>query len=444
MAVARSHLLEPLYEVPFNVVQKALVVGGGLAGLTAALNLGDQGFETYLLERTADLGGNARHLAFTLEGIAVKDYLQALIEKVRHHPRLQVFTQAELKEITGHIGKFKSTIRVEGQEMTLEHGAVVVATGGMEYQPQEYLYGQDPRVKTQLEFHQLLAEAPERIRQATQVVMIQCVGSRDEEHPYCSRVCCSTAVSNALKIKELSPQTQVVVLYRDIRTYAQKELYYKKAREAGVRFLRYEPEQSPQAVQDGNRLRVTVFDQNLKLPIRLAPDFLVLSSAIRPRPESKTLSSVLKIPMDADGFFLEAHIKLRPVDFANAGMFLCGLAHGPKALEESIAQAKGAAARAATILAQKQIYVGGQVAVVDQERCVVCMTCVRTCPFGVPQVNAEGMVEISPAACQGCGNCASACPRKLIQVQHQRDDQIIAKETAIFEWLMEEPVHARL
>jgi heterodisulfide reductase subunit A-like polyferredoxin len=444
MAVSRSHLLEPLYEVPFNVVQKALVVGGGLAGLTAALNLGDQGFETYLLERTADLGGNARQLTFTLEGIAVKDYLQALIEKVRRHPRLQVFTQAEIKEITGHIGKFKSTIRVDGQETTLEHGAVVVATGGMEYQPQEYLYGQDPRVKTQLEFHQLLAETPERIRQATQVVMIQCVGSRDEEHPYCSRVCCSTAVSNALKIKELSPQTQVVVLYRDIRTYAQKELYYKKAREAGVRFLRYEPEQSPQAVQDGNRLRVTVFDQNLKLPIRLAPDFLVLSSAIRPRPESKTLSSVLKIPMDADGFFLEAHIKLRPVDFANAGMFLCGLAHGPKALEESIAQAKGAAARAATILAQKQIYVGGQVAVVDQERCVVCMTCVRTCPFGVPQVNAEGMVEISPAACQGCGNCASACPRKLIQVQHQRDDQIIAKETAIFEWLMEEPVHARL
>jgi heterodisulfide reductase subunit A-like polyferredoxin len=251
-------------------------------------------------------------------------------------------------------------------------------------------------------------------------------------------------VSNALKIKELSPQTQVVVLYRDIRTYAQKELYYKKAREAGVRFLRYEPEQSPQAVQEGNRLRVTVFDQNLKLPIRLAPDFLVLSSAIRPRPESKTLSSVLKIPVDADGFFLEAHIKLRPVDFANAGMFLCGLAHGPKALEESIAQAKGAAARAATILAQKQIYVGGQVAVVDQERCVVCMTCVRTCPFGVPEVDAQGMIFINPAACQGCGNCASACPRKLIQVQHQRDDQIIAKETALFEWLSEEVTHARL
>jgi heterodisulfide reductase subunit A-like polyferredoxin len=355
-----------------------------------------------------------------------------------------VFTEAELKEITGHIGKFKSTVRQKDQTVSLDHGAVVVATGGMEYAPEEYAYGQDPRIQTQLEFNRLLAGDPDRLRQATQVVMIQCVGSREEEHPYCSRVCCSTAVANALKVKEISPQTQVVVLYRDMRTYAQKELYYKKAREAGVRFIRFEPEQRPEVTGSGERLSVTVVDQNLKRPIRLNPDFLVLSSAIRPRPESKSLASALKIPSDADGFFLEAHIKLRPVDFANAGMFLCGLAHGPKFMEESIAQAKGAAARAATILAQKQIQVGGQVAVVDQERCVVCMTCVRTCPFGVPQVNAEGMVEISPAACQGCGNCASACPRKLIQVQHQRDDQIIAKETAIFELLMEEPLHASL
>ena len=444
MSVARSHLLEPLYEVPFDVVQKGLVVGGGLAGLTAALNLAEQGFETYLVERTAELGGNARRVAFNLEGVPVQEYLRDLIEKVRQHPRIQVFIQAEVKEITGHIGKFRSTIKQEGRTQMVDHGAVVVATGGVEYPPEEYLYGQDPRIQTQLEFHQTLVQDPGRLRQATQVVMIQCVGSREEDHPYCSRVCCSTAVSNALKIKEISPQTQVLVLYRDMRTYAQKELFYKQAREAGVRFIRYELEQKPEVSRSGDRLSVTILDQNLKLPIRLNPDFLVLSSAIRPRPESKPLATALKIPTDADGFFLEAHIKLRPVDFANAGMFLCGLAHGPKFMEESIAQAKGAAARAATILAQKQIQVGGQVAVVDQERCVVCMTCVRTCPFGVPQVNAEGMVEISPAACQGCGNCASACPRKLIQVQHQRDDQIIAKETAIFEWLMEDAVHASL
>ncbi|MFH0787553.1 MAG: NAD(P)-binding protein [Pseudomonadota bacterium] len=443
MAVARSNLLEPLYEIPFKVVQKALVVGGGVAGMTAALNLADQGFETYLIEKEVQLGGNALKLAFTLEGVDVRSYLKNLTTRVNAHQKIRVFTGAELSEITGHVGNFHSTFIQQGKKQTIEHGAVVVASGGREYQPSEYLYGQDPRIRTQMEMHQHLSENPEEIRQARQVVMIQCVGSREEDHPYCSRVCCSTAVSNALKIKELNPDTQVIVLYRDMRTYAQKELYYKKAREAGVRFIRYEGDQKPEVALEGTQIRVTVLDGNLNRAIRFNPDYLVLSSAIRPNPESKPLASVLKIPSDADGFFLEAHIKLRPVDFASAGMFLCGLAHGPKFLEESISQAKGAAARAATILAQKQINVGGQVAVVDQERCIVCMTCVRTCPFGVPQVDAEGMITINPASCQGCGNCASACPRKLIQVQHQRDDQIIAKEMAIFDWL-KEPEYASL
>ena len=435
MSVARAQLLEPLYEIPFTVVQKALVIGGGVAGMTAALNLADQGFETFLVEKSPQLGGQARNLSFTLEGVKVQSYLKQLADRVLSHDRIKVFTQTEIKEITGHVGKFKSTLIQEGKTELVEHGAVVVATGGVEYKPTEYLYGQDPRIKTQLEFHQWLGEGPDVLNQTKQVVMIQCVGSRDDDHPYCSKICCSSAVSNALKIKELSPQTQVIVLYRDIRTYSQKEIYYKKAREAGIRFIRYEPDRKPEVSLEGDRLQVIVLDRNLNRPIRLNPDFLVLSSAIRPTPESKALSSVLKIPSDADGFFLEAHIKLRPVDFANAGMFLCGLAHGPKFLEESISQAKGAAARAATILAQKQIYVGGQVAVVDREKCIVCMTCARTCPFNVPQVDDEGMIFINPAACQGCGNCASACPRKLIQVQHQTDDQIIAKETALFEWL---------
>jgi heterodisulfide reductase subunit A2 len=443
MAVARSHLLEPLYEIPFDVVQKALVVGGGVAGMTAALNLGDQGFETFLIEKDNRLGGNALNLSYTLEGVEVRSYLKAMTTQVTDHPKIRVLTGAELSEISGHVGNFRSTFIQQGKKGTIEHGAVVVATGGREYKPTEYLYGQDPRIRTQMEIHQHLAENPEAIRQAREVVMIQCVGSRDEDHPYCSRVCCSTAVSNALKIKELNPQAQVIVLYRDMRTYAQKELYYKKAREAGVRFVRYEGDQKPEVTLDGADLQVTVLDRNLNRPIRFHPDYLVLSSAIRPNPESKPLASVLKIPSDADGFFLEAHIKLRPVDFASAGLFLCGLAHGPKFLEESISQAKGAAARAATILAQKQINVGGQVAVVDQERCIVCMTCARTCPFGVPQVDEGGMIYINPASCQGCGNCASACPRKLIQVQHQTDDQIIAKEMAIFDWL-KEPEYASL
>lgn len=435
MAVARSRLLEPLYEIPFDVVQKALVVGGGVAGMTAALNLADQGFETFLIEKEYRLGGNALNLSYTLEGVDVQAYLKGLAIQVTDHQKIRVLTGAELSEISGHVGNFRSTFIQEGKKKTIEHGAVVVATGGRENKPTEYLYGQDPRIRTQLEMHQLLAENPEEIHQARQVVMIQCVGSREEDHPYCSRVCCSTAVSNALKIKENHPQTEVIVLYRDMRTYAQKELYYKKAREAGVRFVRYEGDQKPEVTLEGTQLQVTVLDRNLNRLIRFQPDHLVLSSAIRPNPDSKPLASVLKIPSDADGFFLEAHIKLRPVDFASAGMFLCGLAHGPKFMEESISQAKGAAARAATILAQKQINVGGQVAVVDQERCIVCMTCARTCPFGVPQVDTGGMIYINPASCQGCGNCASACPRKLIQVQHQRDDQIIAKEMALFDWL---------
>ena len=435
MSVARANLLEPLYEIPFQVDQKALVIGGGVAGMTAALNLARQGFQTYLIEKEPQLGGIANRLYFTIEGEPVQDYIRVLQEEVKSHPGIRVFTKTELHDIQGTIGKFKATILTEGQKAGLEFGAVVVASGGSEYRPQEYLYGQDDRVKTQLELQEILARDPEKIRQAKQVVMVQCVGSREDDHPYCSRVCCSTAVANSLKIKELSPATEVIVLYRDMRTYAQKEIYYKKARETGVRFIRYEPELKPEALLEQGRLALKVFDQNLKADLRFQPDFLVLSAAVRPGEETKSLAGVLKLPLDADGFFLEAHIKLRPVDFASAGIFLCGLSHAPKALEESISQAKAAAARAATVLAQKEIAVGGQVAVVDQERCIVCMTCVRTCPFGVPQVNAEGMIEINPAACQGCGNCASACPRKLIQVQHQTDDQIIAKETALFEWL---------
>ena len=258
------------------------------------------------------------------------------------------------------------------------------------------------------------------------VVMIQCVGSREGSRSYCSRICCQQAVKNALKLKELNPSTNVVVLNRDIRTYGRKELYYKKAREAGVRFIRYEPEARPEVSMESGKLAITVLDQNAKLSLRFRPDYLALSAAIRPAPESFPVAQVLKLPFDADGFFLEAHIKLRPLDFVNAGIFLCGLGHGPKSLEESIAQAKGAASRAGTILARKEIAIGGQVAMVDEDLCVACLTCLRTCPFGVPRINDRHFAEIDPAACQGCGNCASACPQEAIQVGHFKDVQVLA------------------
>ncbi|MBA4392060.1 MAG: heterodisulfide reductase [Desulfobacca sp.] len=426
MSVARAHRLESLYDLPFEIVQKGLVIGGGAAGMTAALNLADQGFETFLIEQAHQLGGQALRLYQTLEEPGVQDYMGRLIKQVTHHPRIQVFLESQVLDMKGSVGQFTSSISGKSGSVSVQHGVVLVATGGSEYQPNEYLYGQHPKAKTQLEFQELLFQQPEKIREAKQIVMIQCVGSREEEHPYCSRVCCSTAVANALKIKEISPKTEVVILYRDMRTYGQKELYYKQAREAGVRFVRFDSETPPEATEDQGNLKVTVLDQNLKALLRFRPDFMVLSAAIRPASEAKALATTLKLPLDADGFFLEAHIKLRPLDFANAGMFLCGLGHGPKSLEESIVQAKGAAARAATILSQKQIQVGGKVAVVNEDLCVACLTCVRVCPFGVPSLNENHFVEMNPAACQGCGNCASACPQGAIQVGHSRDDQYLA------------------
>jgi heterodisulfide reductase subunit A-like polyferredoxin len=426
MAVARAGLLAPLYEIPYEVDQRALVVGAGLAGMTAALNLADQGFETFLVERSDQLGGMARRLYRTLEEVDVQQYLQETAKRVIGHPRLRLFTNTELLETSGTVGKFTSILVHQGEKRTVEHGAVVVASGAAEYQPREYRYGEHPQILTQLELQENLFQEPDRLRDTGTVVMIQCVGSRDEEHPYCSRVCCATAVNNALKIKEISPRTEVVVLYRDIRTYARKELYYKKAREAGVRFIRFDPEQAPEVDVVEGRLEVRVFDQNLKAGLRLRPDWIALSAAIRPAASTRSLAQGLKLPLDADGFFLEAHIKLRPLDFANAGMFLCGLGHGPKSLEESLAQARGAAARAATVLAQKQTMVGGPVAEVNEDLCVACLTCLRVCPFSVPRINEHHFAQIDPAACRGCGNCASACPQGAIQVGHFRDDQYIA------------------
>jgi heterodisulfide reductase subunit A-like polyferredoxin len=431
MSAARAALLEPLYEIPFDVTQKGLVVGGGVAGMTAALSLADQGFETTLVELTDTLGGQANKLYFTGQGENVRAYVTDLIDRVQNHNNIHVLTSASVEESKGHIGKFSTRINVNGQSQVVEHGIAIIATGGSEYEPTEYLYGEHPQVLSQRQLHELLGTEAKQIGLFKNVVMIQCVGSRNEEHPYCSRVCCTQAVVNALKVKELNPRAQIFMLYRDVRTFGLNELYYKRAREEGVCFVRFDPGQEPVVSSVHGELMVSVFDQNMRTELKIPADAVVLSAAIRPRPESKPLATTLKLPLDADGFFLEAHVKLRPLDFASPGYFLCGLAHSPKSLEESIAQAKGAASRAATVLAQKQMLVGGQVAVVDREKCVVCLTCARTCPFGVPKVAEDGFIDIDPAECQGCGNCASACPRKLIQVQHMRDDQIIAEGVAI-------------
>ena len=427
MAVARALMLQPLHEVTVKVDQRGLVVGGGAAGLTAALSLADQGFETILVEKSDRLGGLALRLSKTPQELDIPDYVKGLMARAESHPRLTVMTQAEVSGVKGAIGRFTARIKKDGESFDQGCGAVIVAVGGSEFQPQEYL-AEDERVTTQLAFgEELLAGG----NLPDQVVMIQCVGSRDEENPYCSRVCCTKACLNALALKEANPKAQVTILYRDIRTYSTKEKVYRQARQKGVRFIRFEPEEKPvvQAVESG--LEVSVFDQGLRERLIIPADRLVLSAAVRPNPEAHRVASKLKLPLDADGFFMEAHLKLRPVDFAAQGFFLAGLAHGPKFIEESVAQAKGAAGRAAAVLAQEERQVGGEVSVIDPEHCVRCLTCLRTCPYDVPLIGPDNFPAIDPAACQGCGSCVSACPRQAITLGHHTDGQILAKEMAL-------------
>ncbi|MBW1712433.1 MAG: FAD-dependent oxidoreductase, partial [Deltaproteobacteria bacterium] len=367
MSLARALVLAPLTEITVKVEQKGLVIGGGAAGMTAALSLADQGFETTLVEKSDQLGGLALNLNQTSEGMAIRPFVEDLIAQTQNHPKVNVLTGAEVKRISGAVGRFKAQIESQGQPQELACGAVIVAVGGAEFEPEEYLFGQSDKVITQLTFNQELEQGDDLPKE---VVMIQCVGSREEDHPYCSRVCCTLACLNALALKEKKPEARVTILYRDIRTYSTKEKVYTAARNKGVRFVRFEPEDKPQVSSEDGRLMVSVLDQALKERILIPADRVVLSAAVRPNPEAKAFASRLKIPLDADGFFMEAHLKLRPVDFAAQGYFLAGLAHGPKFIEESLAQAKGAAARAAAILAQEERQVGGEVSVIDAQKCV--------------------------------------------------------------------------
>jgi len=433
MSVKRVAVQEPIASKPVSVIPRGLVVGGGLGGLTAALMLADQGFETHLVEQDDNLGG--RHVSGprTLEGLDSTDHVKELIKRVEGHPGITVHLKASVEGFSGHVGNFLTRIQNnDGEEISIRHGAAVIATGAEEHKPQEYLYGKNGHIVTQSELSDEIRDNPQLAESLKSVVMIQCVGSRTEEHPYCSRVCCSQAVANALKLKNLKPDTDVIVLYRDIRTFGFKELFYKEARQKGVLFIRYEPERPPEVVEDDGTLKISFVDPALGRKLVLSPDRIVLSVALRPHSMSSQVAGVFKLPRDDQGFLLEAHIKLRPLDFATDGMFLCGDGHSPKFPEETIAQATGATGRAISVLSKEAMYVGPS-SEVNPDLCAACMTCVRTCPYHVPFINEDGVSQIDPARCRGCGMCAAECPAQAITVHHNLDEQIEEKMYGLFE-----------
>jgi heterodisulfide reductase subunit A-like polyferredoxin len=454
MAVAKVRLVEPLQRKSLEFDHDALVIGGGLAGITCALELADQGFTVSLVERESKLGGNMRHLHFLLSHASPQELLEALIEKVQKHPRIDVFLNHEVESFEGSLGKFKTKLKtapgLSSNEAApvIHHGVVIVATGAQPYQPEEYLYGQDARVLTQLELEDLLANQPEEIQSSRSIVMIQCVGSRTVERPYCSRLCCSQAVKNALEIKKRNSDTEVYILYRDMRTYGLLEKYYRQAREAGIIFIRFTEDHPPQvsnlgmnggSPESSRDLQITVRDAMLDTEILLTASRVVLSVATVPRPDSVELAQILKTPRNEDGFFQEAHLKLAPVDFASEGIFLCGMAHYPKkAVTESVIQAKAAAGRAATVLAQRALDIDPIISHVDESRCDGCAYCVDPCPFKAITLieyqdetgNTKKRVTIDESRCKGCGTCQATCPKGAVYVSHFKLDYLRAMTMA--------------
>jgi heterodisulfide reductase subunit A len=449
VGVARARHLQPYSKEQRTFNRSALVIGGGLAGMTAALSIADEGHDVFLVEKTDQLGGNLRNLYSSVEGPNPQRLLRTLVKRVHSHERIALYYNTEVIGFEGHVGEFRTRLSSGGNGepphcWEIEHGVTVVATGGYEYRGNVFLYGQDPRVVTQLELEKWLTADVDAARQLRQVVMIQCVSPPEQKIHYCSRTCCTNTMKNAIHIKQLNPDCQVYVLYKDLITYGFREEYYTEARERGVLFLRYEEDDPPQVQVQYGQLQVRVRDVILNQQLTFTPDLLALSMSTMPAETNATLASLLNVPLSSEGFFMEAHLKLRPMDFYREGVFLAGLAHYPKFIEETIAQALATAGRAMTLLSKEQLEVGGTIAIVDQAKCVGCLTCVRVCPFHIPQINPQalgvgsivGAAYIEPSLCTGCGTCTSECPANAIQLRHYRDDQLmLAEEPILGQWM---------
>jgi len=442
MSVARACLLEPLQKIELSVTKTALVVGGGIAGMTCALSIAKQGHEVYLVEKEKDIGGMARRIHHTLEGLDVQPYLDDLVGKIYQHPLIHVYADAVITDATGYIGNFVTMVKSEGRDIEIKHGAAIIATGAEEYKPTEYLYGEDKRVLTQLDLEEQIAKREEGLINSKTLVMIQCVGCRNKERNYCSRVCCSQAVKNALKLKEINPEMDIYILFRDMRTYGFKEDYYREASDKDVKFIRYEPDDEPQveAVEEAGKpvLRVIATDPILGQGLAIDADYLVLAAAAIPSSGSKKIAEQFKVPLGEDGFFKEAHVKLRPVDFATDGVFLCGTAHYPKHITESINQAYGAAGRASVLLSHDVVSVSGAVCEVVDKRCMGCGACIEACIYGAIEFRdtRQGKkATVNPVLCKGCGLCNALCPTGAISLKHFTNEQVFSEIDAALESL---------
>ena len=436
IAIAKVKLNEPLYSKPLSVIHEALVIGGGLAGMTAALGLADQGYSVHLIEKEPELGGYLRRSRYLLNGEDPQAKLRDLISRVKAHANIHLYTDTRLMEMRGSIGNFESKISIadDGTVIDVKHGVVIVATGADSFKPGEYLYQQDPRILLHDEFEERLAAND---FEGKSVAFIQCVGSRNADHPYCSRTCCSETIKHALQLKQLKPETQVYVLYREMRAYGFREAYYSKARKLGVTFIRFADDKPPSVFGHNGKLSVIVHAETVHETVQLLVDNVILAAATIPRESNKELAQILKVPLSEEKFFLEAHRKLRPVDFATDGIFLCGNAHSPLSIEETISQALATSARAATILSKEHINLEPTVSHVVEENCDGCAYCVEPCPFKaitLVEYTVNGVVkkrvEVNESLCKGCGTCMATCPKKAIFVWHFRPEMLSAEVKA--------------